>query len=128
MSNIPADLAYTPEHEWIKDLQDENTYLVGITDHAQDELGEVVFVQLPDEGDTVTSGDVVGEIESTKSVSDLFAPLTGEVVAVNPALDENPGMVNESPYEDGWLFKIRVDSPEAVAELLDAQAYEKQLD
>lgn len=128
MSNIPADLAYTPEHEWVKDLQDDGTYLVGITDHAQDELGEVVFVQLPDEGDTVNAGDVVGEIESTKSVSDLFAPITGEIVEVNPALDENPGAVNGSPYGDGWLFKVRADSPEATDELLDAQTYEQQLD
>lgn len=127
MSNFPADLAYTPEHEWVKDLQDNDTYLVGITDHAQDELGEVVFVQLPDEGTAVNAGDVVGEIESTKSVSDLFAPITGEIVEVNSALDENPGAVNESPYGDGWLFKVRVDSPEATEELLDAQAYEQQL-
>lgn len=127
MSNIPADLAYTPEHEWVKD-QDNGTYLVGITDHAQDELGEVVFVQLPGEGDMVNAGDVVGEIESTKSVSDLFAPITGEIVEVNPELDENPGAVNESPYGDGWLFKVRADSPEATHELLDAQTYEQQLD
>lgn len=128
MSNIPAELAYTPEHEWIKDLQDNGTYLVGITDHAQDELGEVVFVQLPDAGDTVTAGDVVGEIESTKSVSDLFAPLTGEITEVNATLEDQPGAVNDSPYGDGWLFKIRPDSPDAVGDLLDAQGYEQQLD
>ena len=82
MSNIPAELAYTSEHEWVKDLKDDNTYRVGITDHAQDELGEVVFVDLPQAGDQVSAGSVVGEIESTKSVSDLFAPVSGEITEV----------------------------------------------
>ncbi|MDN5701300.1 MAG: glycine cleavage system protein GcvH, partial [Kocuria sp.] len=109
MSNIPAELAYTSEHEWVKDLKDDNTYRVGITDHAQDELGEVVFVDLPQAGDQVSVGSVVGEIESTKSVSDLFAPVSGEITEVNPELEDNPGAVNASPYEDGWLFTIRAD-------------------
>ena len=128
MSNIPADLAYTPDHEWVKDLQEGGAYLVGITDHAQDELGEVVFVQLPDQGDTVSAGDVVGEIESTKSVSDLFAPVTGEITAVNDELVDSPGLLNEAPYEGGWLFTVRVDSADATSQLLDAQAYQQLVD
>ncbi|MDO5366485.1 glycine cleavage system protein GcvH [Kocuria sp.] len=128
MSNIPAELAYTSEHEWVKDLQDDNTYRVGITDHAQDELGEVVFVDLPQVGDQVSAGSVVGEIESTKSVSDLFVPISGEITEVNPELEDNPGAVNASPYEDGWLFTIRADSPEATKDLLDADQYQQQLD
>lgn len=128
MSNIPADLLYTSEHEWVQDLHSDNTYRVGITDHAQDELGEVVFVDLPRAGEQVAAGSVVGEIESTKSVSDLFAPVSGEIVEVNPQLEENPGVVNESPYENGWLFSVRADSPEAANGLLDADAYQQQLD
>ncbi|RKQ36143.1 glycine cleavage system protein GcvH [Kocuria tytonis] len=128
MTNIPAQLAYTAEHEWVQDLTDDNTYRVGITDHAQNELGEVVFVQLPEVGDTTTAGDVVGEIESTKSVSDLFAPVTGEIVSVNEDLVDNPGLLNEAPYEAGWLFAVRVDSEDATADLLDAQAYQQLLD
>lgn len=128
MSNIPSELAYTSEHEWVKDLQDDNTYRVGITDHAQDELGEVVFVDLPQVGDQVSAGAVVGEIESTKSVSDLFVPMSGEITEVNAELEDNPGAVNASPYEDGWLFMIRADSPEATKDLLDADQYQQQLD
>ncbi|MDO4920193.1 glycine cleavage system protein GcvH [Kocuria sp.] len=128
MTNIPAELAYTEEHEWVQDLSEDSTYRVGITDHAQNELGEVVFVQLPQVGDTTTAGDVVGEIESTKSVSDLFAPVSGEIVAVNEDLEDNPGLLNEDPYQAGWLFTVRVDSAEATAQLLDAQAYKQLID
>ena len=128
MTNIPAELTYTQEHEWVQDLSEDSTYRVGITDHAQNELGEVVFVQLPEVGDTVTAGDVVGEIESTKSVSDLFAPVTGEITAVNDELVDSPALLNEAPYEGGWLFTVRVESADATAELLDAQAYQQLLD
>ncbi|GAA2505585.1 MAG: glycine cleavage system protein GcvH [Kocuria sp.] len=128
MTNIPAELAYTAEHEWVEDLHEDDTFRVGITDHAQSELGEVVFVQLPEVGDTLAAGDVVGEIESTKSVSDLFAPVSGEIVGVNEELVENPGLLNESPYEAGWLFTVRAGSGEAPADLLDAQAYQQLLD
>lgn len=127
MSNIPADLAYTAEHEWVKSLGEDSTYSVGITDHAQDELGEVVFVQLPQVGDTVTAGDVVGEVESTKSVSDLYAPISGEIIEVNSELDDNPGALNESPYDAGWLFKVRAESAQAAEDLLDADGYQQQL-
>lgn len=128
MTNIPAELAYTEEHEWVEDLHEDNTFRVGITDHAQNELGEVVFVQLPEVGDTVSAGDVVGEIESTKSVSDLFAPVSGEIVSVNDDLVDNPGALNESPYGSGWLFTVRVDSEDATGSLLDSQAYQQLLD
>lgn len=128
MTNIPAELAYTEEHEWVEDLHEDNTFRVGITDHAQNELGEVVFVQLPEAGDTVSAGDVVGEIESTKSVSDLFAPVSGEIVSVNDDLVDNPGALNESPYGSGWLFTVRVDSSDATGQLLDADAYQRLLD
>ncbi|CAL8897400.1 glycine cleavage system H protein [Kocuria varians] len=128
MTDIPAELAYTEEHEWVEDLHEDSTFRVGITDHAQSELGEVVFVQLPEVGDTTAAGDVVGEVESTKSVSDLFAPVSGEIVSVNEELADNPGLLNESPYEAGWLFTVCVDSGEATADLLDAQAYQQLLD
>lgn len=128
MTNIPAELAYTEEHEWVEDLHEDNTFRVGITDHAQNELGEVVFVQLPEVGDTVSAGDVVGEVESTKSVSDLFAPVSGEIVSVNDDLVDNPGALNESPYGSGWLFTVRVDSEDATGSLLDSQAYQQLLD
>ena len=128
MTNIPAKLAYTAEHEWVQDLNDDSTFKVGITDHAQSELGEVVFVQLPEVGDSVTAGDVVGEIESTKSVSDLFAPVSGEIVSVNDELSDTPGLLNDAPYEAGWLFTVRVESQDATADLPDAQAYQQLLD
>ena len=128
MTNIPAELAYTEEHEWVEDLHEDNTFRVGITDHAQNELGEVVFVQLPEVGDTVAAGDVVGEVESTQSVSDLFAPVSGEIVSVNDDLVDNPGALNESPYGSGWLFTVRVDSSDAAGQLLDADAYQQLLD
>ena len=128
MTNIPAELAYTEEHEWVEDLHEDSTFRVGITDHAQSELGEVVFVQLPEVGDTVSAGDVVGEVESTKSVSDLFAPVSGEIISVNEDLVDNPGALNESPYGSGWLFTVRVESEEATGQLLDSQAYQQLLD
>ena len=128
MTNIPAELAYTEEHEWVQDLSEDSTFKVGITDHAQNELGEVVFVQLPEVGDTVTAGDVVGEVESTKSVSDLFAPVSGEILSVNEELADNPGLLNEAPYGAGWLFTVRAESEDAAGQLLDAQAYQQLLD
>lgn len=127
MTNIPADLKYSADHEWVKDLGSENTYRVGVTDHAQDELGEVVFVDLPEVGDTITAGESAGEIESTKSVSDLFAPISGEIIEINEDLEDNPGLVNESPYESGWLFVVRAESADAVADLMDAEGYKAQI-
>ncbi|WAC94359.1 glycine cleavage system protein GcvH [Mycobacterium sp. Aquia_213] len=126
MSDIPPDLHYTAEHEWVRRSGDD-TVRVGITDFAQSALGDVVFVQLPDVGTEVTAGESFGEVESTKSVSDLFAPLSGTVTAVNGDLEGSPQLVNSDPYEAGWLLDIQVsDGSElesAISALLDAEAY-----
>ena len=117
---IPDDLRYTDAHEWVRDLG-EGVVRVGITDYAQTQLGDVVFVQLPDVGAELDAGSAVGEVESTKSVSDLFAPVSGTVVAVNEALSDTPELINSAPYEDGWMLEVRVDgTPDG---LLDAAAY-----
>ncbi|EUA09894.1 glycine cleavage system H protein [Mycobacterium kansasii 732] len=126
MSDIPPDLHYTAEHEWVRRTADD-TVRVGITDFAQSALGDVVFVQLPAVGDEVTAGESFGEVESTKSVSDLYAPVSGKVAAVNSDLEGTPQLVNSDPYGDGWLLDLQVESPAAVeaalAALLDAEAY-----
>ena len=119
---IPDDLRYTPEHEWVQQRQD-GVLRVGITAYAQDALGDVVFVTLPQVGTTVAPGQACGEVESTKSVSDVFAPVTGTVTARNEALDANPELVNSSPYGDGWMFEVRPDDPASVDALLDADGY-----
>ena len=125
MSEIPAELHYTAEHEWVL-RTGADTVRVGITDFAQDSLGDVVFVQLPDVGTEVTAGEAFGEVESTKSVSDLFAPITATVAAVNGELDGDPQLVNADPYGQGWLLELRADGDtldEGLAALLDADAY-----
>lgn len=128
MSEIdaPTDLRYTEEHEWIR-RTGPTTVRVGITDYAQSQLGDVVFVQLPTEGDSVNSGDTFGEVESTKSVSDIYAPLSAKVIAVNADLESNPDVVNSDPYGDGWLVDLRVEDEEALdaalADTLDAEGY-----
>jgi glycine cleavage system H protein len=114
----PADLKYTKDHEWIRINGD--TAEVGITDYAQQQLGDVVYVDLPEAGSTVTAGETCGEIESTKSVSDLYSPVTGTVVEVNDAVADNPGVVNEDPYGNGWLFTVEVSDE---GPLLSAQEY-----
>jgi glycine cleavage system H protein len=122
----PDDLLYTAEHEWVRQPgEHEGSVRVGITDYAQDQLGDIVYVQLPEAGATVSAGDAVGELESTKSVSDVFAPVAGEVVAVNDALDATPELVNSDPYGAGWLFEIVPSEPAALDDLLDASAYEQ---
>ncbi|EYT50896.1 glycine cleavage system protein GcvH [Kocuria rosea] len=128
MSNIPADLSYTAEHEWIAGPDADGAVRIGITDHAQGELGDVVFVQLPEVGESVEAGAAVGEIESTKSVSDIFAPVSGEVTAVNEALEAEPGTVNSAPYAEGWLFAVRPSGEDYRSGLLDAEGYAAQLD
>ena len=126
MSDIPADLHYTAEHEWVRRSGDD-TVRIGITDFAQSALGDVVFVQLPDVGSEVTAGETFGEVESTKSVSDLYAPVSGKVLAVNGDLDGNPQLVNSDPYGEGWLLDVQASDvaalESAVAELLDPEAY-----
>ena len=118
---IPEDLKYTEAHEWVR-VMAEGTAQVGITDFAQSQLGDVVFVQLPEVGQRIAAGAAVGEIESTKSVSDLFAPVSGEVVAINEALVDQPELVNSEPYAAGWIFEVRTDGP-VDDSLLDAAAY-----
>ena len=125
MSEIPADLRYTPEHEWVR-LTGDGTVRVGITDFAQSSLGDVVYVQLPDVGSEVTAGESFGEVESTKSVSDLYAPVTAKVIAVNSDLESNPQLVNSDPYGQGWLLELQADGDtleQGLAALLDADAY-----
>lgn len=127
MSNVPAELSYTSEHEWVSALTAEGTVRVGITDHAQDALGDVVYVDLPSVGDSVAAEDSFGEIESTKSVSDLFAPIAGEIVAVNEGLEDDPALVNSDSYGEGWIIEIRPENADDLANLLDAEAYKAEL-
>ncbi|WBQ02303.1 glycine cleavage system protein GcvH [Kribbella sp. CA-293567] len=122
----PEDLKYTAEHEWVK--AGEGSARVGITDFAQDALGDIVYVQLPEVGTAVRAGDSCGELESTKSVSDLFAPLNGTVRAVNEALADQPDLVNTDPYGEGWLLDIEVEDDEEIEALMDADTYKGQLD
>ena len=120
--NNPADLRYTSSHEWLR-VEADGTATVGITFHAQDALGELVYVELPQIGRQLAQGDACVVVESTKAASDVYAPVAGEVVAVNTALAEAPQTVNESPYADGWLFRIRPSDPAQVDALLSADAY-----
>jgi glycine cleavage system H protein len=122
----PEDLKYTAEHEWVK--AGDGPVRVGITDFAQDALGDIVYVQLPEVGDTVRAGDACGELESTKSVSDPFAPVNGTVTAVNEALADQPDLVNSDPYGEGWLLDLQVEDEAEVEALMDANAYQGQLD
>jgi len=123
---FPDDLKYTAEHEWVRSPgESAGSVRVGITDYAQDALGDIVYVQLPELGETVTAGDSVGELESTKSVSDVYCPVSGEVVARNEALEATPELVNTDPYGAGWLFEVAVAEGGSSSELLDAAAYEQ---
>lgn len=129
MSDIPADLRYTAEHEWVRRTGDD-TVRVGITDFAQSSLGDVVYIQLPEVGTEVTAGDTFGEVESTKSVSDLYAPVSATVVGVNADLESNPQLVNSDPYGEGWLLELRADSDtleKGLSALLDADGYQGTL-
>ncbi|HEV2091976.1 MAG TPA: glycine cleavage system protein GcvH [Rubrobacter sp.] len=121
--SVPGDLQYTKSHEWVRVEGDVAT--VGITDHAQDELGDVVFVELPEQGATLAAGDSFGAVESVKAVSDLYAPVGGEVVEVNSALEDSPEKINEDPYGEGWILKLQVSGE---ADLLSAADYEKLLE
>lgn len=124
----PENLKYTSEHEWVRSPGEaEGSVRVGITDFAQDALGDIVYVSLPQVGDAVTAGETCGELESTKSVSDIYAPVTGAVVATNTALDSTPELVNSDPYEAGWLFEVTVSDAAQVDGLMDAAAYEAGL-
>jgi glycine cleavage system H protein len=125
----PEDLKYTAEHEWVRSSgESEGSVRIGITHYAQDALGDIVYVSLPEVGESVTAGDACGELESTKSVSDVYAPLTGEVSARNTTLDATPELVNNDPYGAGWLYEVVPVDSSAVEGLMDAEAYQATLD
>ncbi|HZC73047.1 MAG TPA: glycine cleavage system protein GcvH [Jatrophihabitans sp.] len=121
MSDVPDDLKYTNEHEWVRG--NSGTVRVGITDYAQEALGDVVYVSLPEVGASVAKGQAVGEVESTKSVSDIYAPVSGKVAARNESLDEHPELINSSPYGDGWVLEIEISDQADIDGLLDASGY-----
>jgi glycine cleavage system H protein len=121
--DFPDELKYTEEHEWI--LVEDEVVTVGITDFAQDQLGDVVFVELPEVGDQLETGKPLGVVESVKAVSDVYSPLTGEVVEINTDLPDEPEMINTSPYEDGWMVKIKLADPGELEDLMDAASYQE---
>lgn len=123
MSEIPVGLRYTEEHEYVRDTETENEYLIGITDYAQGELGDVVYVELPQEGDAFDRMESFGTIEAVKAVSELYCPIAGEVVEVNAALDEDPALVNSDPYGEGWMIRLRATDPTQLDELLSPEEY-----
>lgn len=124
MANVPQELRYTEKHEYLKRTGEEGVYEVGITDYAQGELGDIVFVELPKVGATVEAGKSFGTIEAVKAVSDLYAPVSGEVVAVNDTLDANPAAINSDPYGEGWMIRIRASDAAQADKLLDAAGYQ----
>ena len=119
--NLPENLKFTKDHEWV--LIEGNTATIGITDFAQGELGEIVYVEIETEGETLEKEEVFGTIEAVKTVSDLFMPLSGEITEFNSKLEENPEAVNENPYAEGWMIKMTISNPDEIAELLDAEEY-----
>ena len=125
MADIPTDLKYTSSHEWVS--VEGNTAIIGISDHAQEELTELVFIELPDRGRELTAGDPCAVVESVKTASDIYAPLSGEVIETNDALDTEPGTVNDDPYGDGWFFKIRLANPKELDDLLSPDDYAEQV-
>ena len=127
MANVPADLLYTSDHEYVKDTNDPNVVQIGITDYAQDQLGDVVFVELPKKGAQFAAHDVFGTIEAVKAVSELFCPLAGEVVEVNARLDGEPALVNSDAYGAGWMIKLKLKNQGDKTSLLSADAYSKQI-
>ena len=123
MSRIPEGLWYTTEHEYLRESDEPNVYYVGITDYAQGELGDVVYVEMPEPGDSFAPMETFGTIEAVKAVSDLYCPLAGEIVGVNEALDDDPELVNTDPYGEGWMIRLRPDDPEDVDTLMDGASY-----
>ncbi len=127
MSDLPTELKYTVTHEWVRQ-EGDGIVSVGITDHAQDALGDVVFVELPEVGRSFSAGEEAGVVESVKAASDVYAPLSGEVVEVNSSLEDEPESVNNSPYGDGWFYKLRITDPAELEDLLDASGYQAAVD
>ena len=129
MNQTPSDLKFLASHEWIR-LSEDNVVVVGISDHAQEQLGDIVFVELPSIGDSVVAGDEAAVVESVKAASEVYSPFTGEVVEVNEALEDNPELVNSSPYDDGWFFKLKVsdENLENIHSFMNADNYLSRLD
>lgn len=127
MSNTPKELMYTREHEWLRD-EGNGEYTVGITEHAQETLGDMVFVDLPEVGSVVSAGDDVAVVESVKAASDIYAPLSGEIIAVNSELSDSPELVNEQPYQEGWIFRIKASDTAELADLIDAEGYSSMIE
>ena len=123
MSNIPSELKYLSSHEWVRVEADGETAVIGITDHAQELLGDVVFVEVPELGAEIAAGDEAGVVESVKAASDIFSPVSGEVIDINEALEESPETVNSEPYDEGWFFKVKLSDTSELDVLLDAEAY-----
>ena len=127
MSDLPSELKYASSHEWAR-LESDGTVVVGITDHAQEALGDIVYIELPEMGAAVDAGAEVAVVESVKAASDIYSPITGEVVEINPALEDEPETVNSSPYADGWLFRAKVGSTDELEEMMDADGYQAVVD
>ena len=127
MSNIPTELRYAESHEWAE-LLDDGTIRIGISDHAQEQLGDLVFIELPEQGATVTVGEACSVVESVKAASDVYAPISGEVITVNDALDDAPETVNNDAYGDGWLFTVKPDDAAQMDDLMDAEAYGEHIE
>lgn len=127
MSNIPTHLYYTDSHEWVS-AEDDGTARIGISDHAQEALGDLVFVELPVIGDEISQGDPCAVVESVKAASDIYAPVSGKVIAINEELEADPSIINGDPYEDGWLFEVELIDTEELEGLKDAEAYELSLE
>ena len=125
MSEIPSELKYTKSHEWVRD-ENDGTVTVGVTDHAQELLGDLVFVELPEVGSEMSAEDAVCVVESVKAASDVYMPVSGEVVAVNADLADAPETINDSPYDDGWLIKIKLSNPDEIDDLMDSDSYESE--
>ncbi|AMX03556.1 glycine cleavage system protein GcvH [Microbulbifer thermotolerans] len=125
MSEIRSELKYLSSHEWAR-LEEDGTVTVGISDHAQDALGDVVYVETPEVGTTLAAGDEAGVVESVKAASDIYSPVSGEVIEVNEALEDAPETVNSSPYDDGWFFRVKPSDPSELDNLLDADAYQSE--
>ena len=123
MSDLPAELKYASSHEWAR-LDSDGTVVVGITDHAQEALGDIVYIELPEMGVAVDAGAEVAVVESVKAASDIYSPVTGQVVEINPVLEDEPETVNSNPYADGWLFRVKVASPDELEDMLDADGYQ----
>ena len=127
MSEIPSDLRYTKSHEWVR-LEEDGTVTVGVSDHAQEALGDLVFVELPEVGANMSADEACCVVESVKAASDVYMPITGEVVDTNQLLVDEPEIINSSPYDDGWIFKIQPDDADDVEQLMDASTYESEIE